>query len=93
MENTIKMQLPEPLQQATLDMVKNAIGSVIAESEKRESFPAYMNQKQASQYLNVAPATLIKWEKINEDLPVICIEGIKRYPRLELDEWMKKHQK
>ena len=93
MDNTIKMELPEPLQEATKQMIKDAISLLVAEKEKNETFPAYMNQRQASKYLNVAPATLIKWEKLNKNLPVITIEGIKRYPRLEIDEWMKKQHK
>lgn len=92
MDNTIKMQLPASLQEATTQMVRDAISAAIAENIKKEAYPTYMNQRQASKYLNIAPATLIKWEKANKDLPVITIEGVKRYPRLELDEWMKKQR-
>lgn len=91
--NTIKMQLPEALQQATLQMVQSAIDSVITEAKKVDELPKYMNQRQAAAYLNIAPATLIKWEKLYKDLPVITIESIKRYPRVELDTWMKEHKK
>lgn len=93
MENTIKMELPEPLQQATLQMVKDAINSVVAENKQANDYPFYMNQRQASKYLNIAPATLSKWEKSKKDLPVISIEGVRRYRRDDLDKWMKSQKK
>lgn len=84
----IKMQLPDALQESTKQMVKDALSLVISETQEKESYPAYMNQRLAAKYLHVAPATLIKWEKKYKDFPVIVLDGIKRYKKASLDKWM-----
>lgn len=89
----IKIQLPIELQELIVQTVKETFDSLVEASEKGNHFPPYMNQKQASMYLHVAPATLIKWEKQNQNFPVIVVEGTKRYSKHSLDEWMKQREK
>lgn len=89
----ITMQLPVELQNVITETVKNALDVAIKDKEKKNQYPPYMNQKQASMYLHIAPATLIKWEKQNKDFPTISIDGVKRYQKTSLDKWMQAREK
>lgn len=45
-----------------------------------------MNQTQVASYLGVSVQTIINWEK--KGMPVIRHDGIVRYDRDDIDEWM-----
>lgn len=91
--NSIEMKLPVELQKATLAMVKDAIKNITDEYKKANDYPPYMNQRTASKYLSVSPATVIRWEREFDDFPIISIEGTKKYKKSDLDNWMSKHKK
>lgn len=86
------MQLPNEVQEVIADTIKKALDTVIKDTQQKDQYPPYMNQKQASKYLHIAPATLIKWEKQYCDFPTIAIDGVKRYQKTSLDEWMKERE-
>lgn len=93
METTVKLQLPKELEQATLELIEASLNSVVAEIKASDQFPEYMNQKQASKYLGISPVTFIKWEKNYSDFPNVIIEGVKRYKKSALNDFMEKHNR
>lgn len=86
MEN-LEIQLPENVQEATLKMVHTVLTTAVKDIEKQKSFPPYMTRQEASKYLHISGTTFDKWQcKLN--IPVIQIEGVKRYKRSSLDKAM-----
>lgn len=87
MEN-LEVQLPKDIQEATLKMVHTVLITAVKDIEKQKSFPPYLTRQEASKYLHISGTTFDKWQcKLN--IPVIQIEGVKRYKRETLDEFMK----
>lgn len=87
MEN-LEVQLPKDVQEATLKMVHTVLITVVKDIEKQNSFPPYLTRQEASKYLHISGTTFDKWQcKLN--IPVIQIEGVKRYKRETLDQFMK----
>lgn len=86
MEN-LEIQLPENVQEATLKMIHTVLTTAVKDIEKQKSFPPYMTRQEASKYLHISGTTFDKWQcKLN--IPVIQIEGVKRYKRSSLDKAM-----
>lgn len=85
---SLEIQLPENVQEATLKMIHTVLTTAVNDIEKQKSFPPYMTKQEASKYLHVSGTTFDKWQrKLN--IPLIQIEGVKRYKRETLDEFMK----
>ena len=85
---SLEVQLPKDVQEATLKMVHTVLTTAVKDIEKQKSFPPYMTKQEASKYLHISGTTFDKWQrKLN--IPVIQIEGVKRYKRETLDEFMK----
>lgn len=91
MEN-LQVQLPEDLQEATKKMIADSLNSALKELEIKNSFPPYMNKTEARKYLHISSKTLLDWETQYNDIPIIVIDGIQRYKRTDLDEWMQQHR-
>lgn len=70
----IGFQLPTELQDATKDMVFQALEKAFKEARDKNSFPPYMTQQEASIYLHVAPSTFNQWKR-NYHIPTIHIAG------------------
>ena len=87
MEN-LEVQLPKDIQEATLKMVHTVLITAVKDIEKQKSFPPYMTKQEASKYLHISGNTFDKWQR-ELNIPVIQIEGVKRYKRETLDEFMK----
>lgn len=86
MEN-LEVQLPKDIQEATLKMVHTVLITAVKDIEKQKSFPPYLTRQEASKYLHISGTTFDKWQcKLN--IPVIQIEGVKRYKRSSLDKAM-----
>lgn len=84
----VSVNLPPELQEATLKMINTALSMAVKDIEKQKSFPPYLTRQEASKYLHVSGTTFDKWQcKLN--IPVIQIEGVKRYKRETLDQFMK----
>lgn len=88
----VSVSLPPELQQATQAMVSTAVNKAIQEALNKNSFRPYMTQQESCKYLHVAPSTLNRWIK-DYNLPIVQIEGVKRYSRTSLDEFMKRIEK
>lgn len=91
MEN-LQVQLPDDLQEATKKMIADSLNSALKELEIKNSFPPYMNKTEARKYLHISSKTLLDWETQYDDIPIIVIDGIQRYKRTDLDEWMQQHR-
>lgn len=91
MEN-LQVQLPEELQEATKKMIADSLNSALKDLEIKNSFPPYMNKTEARKYLHISSKTLLDWETQYNDVPIIVIDGIQRYKRTDLDEWMQQHR-
>lgn len=91
MEN-LQVQLPDDLQEATKKMIADSLNSALKELEIKNSFPPYMNKTEARKYLHISSKTLLDWETQYNDIPIIVIDGIQRYKRTDLDEWMQQHR-
>lgn len=87
----VKMELPTDLQTAITDLARDALVTVMKEANERESFPLYMKQKEVARYCNVSAGTIIRWEDLG--LPFIVVEGVKRYYKPEIDNWMDSNHK
>lgn len=83
----VSVNLPPELQQATQEMVQNAIETAVAQELKKNAYRPYMTQKEACKYLHVAPSTFNRWIR-NYKIPVVQIEGVKRYKKDSLDRFM-----
>lgn len=84
----IGIKLPPELEQATRQMISDAIAAAVQDTKQANHWPEYMNQRQAAKFLGVSPGTIIKWEKANIGFPTIMIEGTKHYSKSSLDQWM-----
>lgn len=89
---SLKVQLPDDLQEATKKMIADSLNSALKELEIKNSFPPYMNKVEATKYLHISSKTLLDWEEQYNDIPIIVINGIQRYKRTDLDEWMQQHR-
>lgn len=85
----IGLQLPPELQEATKTMICEALNEAIKNVQTKNSFPPFLTQQEACKYLHIAPSTFNKWDR-EYHIPVIRIEGVKRYKKDSLDEFMKK---
>lgn len=85
----IGLQLPPELQEATKTMIGEALNEAIKNVQTKNSFPPFLTQQEACKYLHIAPSTFNKWDR-EYHIPVIRIEGVKRYKKDSLDEFMKK---
>ena len=89
---SLRVQLPDDLQEATKKMIADSLNSALKELEIKNSFPPYMNKTEARKYLHISSKTLLDWETQYNDIPIIVIDGIQRYKRTDLDEWMQQHR-
>lgn len=88
----IGLQLPPELQEATKTMIGEALNEAIKNVQTKNSFPPYMTKQEASKYLHISPVTFNKWQQVY-NIPVIEIEGVKRYKRTQLDKFMSQLEK
>lgn len=88
---TVEMRLPDDLQGAFLELARNAFQVVVSESRNSNQVPEYMDATTASKYLNVSRNTFYKWVKLYS-VPLVDIDGIKRYRRIDLDNFMNQHK-
>lgn len=86
MEN-LEVQLPKDIQEATLNMINQALTKAVHGIKQQKNFPPYMTRQEASEYLHVSGTTFDKWQR-ELNIPVIQIEGVKRYKRSSLDKAM-----
>lgn len=86
MEN-LEVQLPKDIQEATLKMINQALTKAVHGVKQQKSFPPYLTRQEASKYLHISGTTFDKWQR-ELHIPVIQIEGVKRYKRSSLDKAM-----
>ncbi|MBB1086820.1 helix-turn-helix domain-containing protein [Limosilactobacillus fastidiosus] len=88
---SLKVQLPDDLQEATKAMITDSLDSAVKEIQIKNSFPPYLNKGEASAYCGVSRGVFNAWLK-KYDIPTIQIEGVSRFRREALDDFMKQHE-
>lgn len=88
----LTIDLPENVKEAVLSLVSSSLQATAQDIKQQLRSSPYLNKTEASKYLHISSATLIKWEKKFNDLPTIEIEGIKRYRKEDLDKFMEQHK-
>ena len=89
---SLQVQLPNDLREATKTMIGDALSEAIKDAQNKNSFPPYLNKGEASAYCGVSRGVFNSWiEKYN--IPTIEIEGVSRFRRKALDEFMQQHEK
>lgn len=83
----VSVNLPPELQEAPLKMIHTVLTTAVNDIEKQKDFPPYMTKQEASKYLHISGTTFDKWQR-ELNIPVIQIEGVKRYKRSSLDKAM-----
>lgn len=92
MNNIVEMKLPSDLQDAIKQLISSSIAQIVDETQRKYNYRPYMNKQETAEYLHISPKTLLDWEAKYTDIPTIEIEGVKRYRRTDLDNWMEKHK-
>ncbi|MBB1068747.1 helix-turn-helix domain-containing protein [Limosilactobacillus sp. RRLNB_1_1] len=88
MNNTVEFKLPTDLQEAIKQIVSSSVAQIITETQQKNNYRPYMTKQETASYLHIAPKTLLDWEAKYKDIPTIEIDGVKRYRRTDLDNWM-----
>ena len=87
----VKLDLPDDLKEAVLEMVRDAVAQVVGSSVQHEqSWPEYMNKQEAAKYLNISVNTLQNWIEAG-DIPFVVVGKMVRLSRRQLDACMLKH--
>lgn len=60
-----------------------------AVNQRKHIFAAYLNRKNAAEYLGISTTQVSKYEA--QGMPVILIDGTKVYSRTAMDSWMAQH--
>lgn len=91
MEN-LKVQLPDDLQEATKAMITDSLNYAVRDIQAKNSFPPYLNKGgEASAYCGVSRGIFNNWLK-KYNIPTIKIEGVSRFRRKALDQFMTQHE-
>lgn len=88
---SLKVQLPDDLQEATKSMIADSLDYAVREIQTKNSFPPYLNKGEASAYCGVSRGVFNAWLK-KYDIPTIQIEGVSRFRREALDDFMQQHE-
>jgi len=89
---SLKVELPNDLREATKTMIADSLDSAIKDIQAKNSFPPYLNKGEASAYCGVSRGVFNSWlEKY--DIPTIKIEGVSRFRRKALDDFMQQNEK
>ena len=85
----VKLELPDDLKQAILEIVKDAAVQVVGSATRRDeqTWPEYMNKQQAAKYLNISVNTLQNWIA-DGDIPFVVVGKMVRLNRHQLDACM-----
>lgn len=89
---SLKIQLPDDLQEATKAMIADSLDYAVKDIQARNSFPPYLNKGEASAYCSVSRGVFNSWLK-KYNIPTIQIEGVSRFRREALDDFMQGHEK
>ena len=89
---SLQVQLPNDLQEATKAMIGDALNKAIKDVQNKNSFPPYLNKGEASAYCGVSRGVFNSWIK-KYDIPAIQIDGVSRFRREALDEFLIQHEK
>lgn len=87
MASELKIAIPDEASAEITAMFISSAKKAFDELVQAQSYPPYMNQGQASDYLHVSVKT---FKKLN--IPVVSLDGVTRYSRKTLDEFAKSNE-
>lgn len=88
---SLKVQLPDDLAEATKLMIADSLDNAVKDIQAKSNFPPYLNKGEASAYCGVSRGVFNAWLK-KYDIPTIKIEGVSRFRREALDQFLKQHE-
>lgn len=88
----LSVELPQDLKEAVLSLVSTTMQKTADNIKQQLRTSPYLNKTETAKYLHISPKTLLDWEKKYKDIPTIEVEGIRRYRKSDLDEFMEKHK-
>lgn len=83
----LKMEIPETATEEITAMFVTSAKKAFDELMRKQSYPPYMTQAQASAYLGVSVTSFKKLV-----IPRVSLEGIERYSRVSLDKYALEHE-
>lgn len=87
MASELKIALPDEAEIQITAMFLNSARKAFDELVKQQSYPPYLKQKEAADYLGISVSSFKKLA-----IPRVCLEGIERYSRKTLDEYAKQNE-
>lgn len=87
---TTTVQLPDELSAAIKAAVQKSFVAAQKSMTADAQLPLYMNTKQTCEYLNVSYNTLKSWLRTNPDFPRSVVNGVTRFNRNDVTEFMRK---
>lgn len=87
----LQFKLPDELATAVTNLAKDALKTAVTEVRNNQQTPGYLKAKEASEYLGVSRTTFNAWVK-KHGVKTVEIDGVRRYSRASLDEFMKNHE-
>lgn len=86
---TTEVQLPDSVNNAITKAVSDSFIAAKKQLYHEAEFPLYMNKKQTCSYLGVSYRTLMGWIKNNPDFPYSELDGVMRFNRDDVTEFMR----
>lgn len=88
----INLRLPPDLETAINQTIEEAVKSAVNETRRANSYPPYLNRGEAAAYCGVSRGVFNTWAN-KYGIPVVQIDGVNRFNRERLDEFMEQHTK
>lgn len=90
---TTTIQLPDELTNAIKAAVNATFDAARNEHSNDDEYPLYLNKTQLCKYLNISYNTLQNWLESNPDFPHSTINGVMRFNRDDVTQYMRKKNK
>ncbi|WP_125606372.1 hypothetical protein [Lapidilactobacillus bayanensis] len=87
MASELKIAIPDEASTEITEMFISSAKKAFDALVQAQSYPPYMNQGQASDYLHVSVKT---FKQLN--IPVVSLDGISRYSKATLDQYCKENE-
>ncbi|HJF47965.1 MAG TPA: helix-turn-helix domain-containing protein [Limosilactobacillus oris] len=88
----INLRLPPDLETAINQTIEEAVKSAVDETRRANNYPPYLNRGEAAAYCGVSRGVFNAWAN-KYGIPVVQIDGVNRFNRERLDEFMEQHTK
>lgn len=87
MPSKLEIAIPEEATNEITRMFIDSAQKAFEELLRKQSYPPYLNQQQAADYLGISVGS---FKKLN--IPKVCLETIERYSKTTLDNYCKENE-